>query len=82
MGVLEDRIHGAGREDTREEGADCAAGGVDTEGVFARAVAGRWNDVAIRIIGLDDLIVNKEAAGRPQDLADARLLRRVRERSR
>jgi hypothetical protein len=59
-----------------------AIDGVDTEGVFARAVAGRWNDIAIRIIGLDDLIVNKEAAGRPQDLADARLLRRVRERSR
>jgi hypothetical protein len=55
--------------------------GVETEGVFARAVAGRWNDIAVRVIGLDDLILNKEAAGRPQDLADAKLLRRVRERS-
>jgi hypothetical protein len=59
-----------------------AIDGVDTEGVFARAVAGRWNDIAIRIIGLDDLILNKEAAGRPRDLADALILRRVRERSR
>ena len=56
--------------------------GVDSEGVFARAVAGRWNDLAIRVIGLDDLILNKQAPGRPQDLADAKLLERVRSRSR
>src|SRR5256885_11123991 len=30
--------------------------GVDTEAVFSRAVAGRWNDLAIHVIGLDDLI--------------------------
>jgi hypothetical protein len=56
--------------------------GVDSEGAFARAVAGRWADVAIRVIGLDDLILNKQAAGRPQDLADVKLLDRVRSRSR
>ncbi len=56
--------------------------GVDCEGVFARAIAGRWNDLAIRVIGLDDLILNKQAAGRPQDLADVKLLQRVRSRSR
>jgi hypothetical protein len=55
--------------------------GVETEDAFARAVAGRWNDLAIRVIGLDDLILNKQAAGRPQDLADVRLLQRVRSRS-
>jgi hypothetical protein len=54
--------------------------GVDTEEAFARAVAGQWHDLAIRVIALDDLVANKEAAGRPQDLADVRLLRRVRTR--
>jgi hypothetical protein len=54
--------------------------GVDTEGVFARAVAGRWSDLAIQVIALDDLIQNKQAAGRPQDLADVKLLQRVRSR--
>ena len=54
--------------------------GVDTEAVFAHAVTGQWDGVAIQVIGLDDLIVNKRAAGRPQDLADVRVLERVRAR--
>jgi len=34
-----------------------------------------------RVIGLDDLIANKRAAGRPQDLADVDGLERLRRRS-
>ena len=55
--------------------------GVVTDEVFARAVSGHWQDVPIRVISLDDLIANKKAAGRPQDLADVRVLERVRGRS-
>lgn len=56
--------------------------GVDTAGVFSRAVTGRWADLELRFISIDDLIRNKEAAGRPQDVADASLLNRVRARTR
>jgi hypothetical protein len=31
----------------------------------------------VNIIGIDDLITAKEAAGRPQDKADAKALRRA-----
>jgi len=34
----------------------------------------------VRVIGLADLIANKRAAGRPQDLADVALLERVQSR--
>jgi hypothetical protein len=34
--------------------------------------------VRIRVIALDDLIANKRAAGRPQDVADVANLERVR----
>jgi predicted nucleotidyltransferase len=54
--------------------------GVDTPGVFARAQAASWGGVAVKIIALDDLIANKRAAGRPQDLIDADLLERVKQR--
>lgn len=32
----------------------------------------------VRVIGLDDLVANKRAAGRAQDLMDAELLERIR----
>lgn len=44
--------------------------GVDLHGLFARAV----------VISLDDLIANKRAVGRRQDLLDAELLEAVRAR--
>lgn len=48
--------------------------GVSTADVLARAVAAVISGVGVQIISLDDLIANKRAAGRPQDLADAQLL--------
>jgi hypothetical protein len=54
--------------------------GVDAQGIFARAVTARVDDVPVRVIALDDLIANKRAAGRPQDLIDVALLERVRSR--
>ena len=52
--------------------------GVTPEQLFANAVAARVDDVRVHVIGLDDLITNKRAAGRPQDLLDAEFLERVR----
>jgi hypothetical protein len=37
---------------------------------YVRSVETTLGDVAVRIIGLDDLKTNKRAAGRHQDLAD------------
>jgi predicted nucleotidyltransferase len=55
--------------------------GVDVQGLFARSIAGELDGVPVRVIGLDDLITNKRAAGRPQDLIDVAFLERVRARS-
>ncbi len=52
--------------------------GVATADVLRRAVPASWDGVPIRIIALDDLIANKRAAGRPQDVADATRLERMR----
>ncbi len=56
--------------------------GVDTDTLFARAVQATWGEHTVRIISLDDLVANKRAAGRPQDLLDVALLERVRARKR
>lgn len=49
--------------------------GVDTDEVLKNAVTAHWDGVEVRVISIDDLITNKRAAGRPQDLVDvARLL--------
>ncbi len=44
--------------------------GVDFEDCYARAVRTTFDDVEVRVIGLEDLKANKHAAGRHQDLAD------------
>ncbi len=54
-----------------------ALDGLDPAGVFDRAVSAEWDGYPVRVICLDDLIVNKRAAGRPQDLVDADMLERV-----
>ena len=54
--------------------------GVDQVGLFARAVAGEIDGIPVRVIDLSDLIANKRAVARPQDLLDAEFLERVRAR--
>ena len=54
------------------------ADGIDTEQVIQRAGFISLGDLTVPVISLEDLIANKRAAGRPQDLADANLLERVR----
>jgi predicted nucleotidyltransferase len=59
-----------------------AIDGVETDELFARAVPAEIDGVSLRVIALDDLIANKRAAGRPQDLIDVEFLERVRARAR
>jgi predicted nucleotidyltransferase len=56
----------------------CAIDGVATTDVLARAVPITWEGTPLRVIALDDLITNKRAAGRPQDIADVARLERIR----
>ena len=52
--------------------------GVRFDDVAARAIEASFDGVPTRVIGLEDLLVNKRAAGRLQDLADVRALERLR----
>lgn len=54
-----------------------SADGIETEEVIARAEIASIDGLEIPFITLVDLIANKRAAGRPQDLADVAVLERV-----
>jgi hypothetical protein len=56
------------------------ADGVETEAVLARSQTLDLAGLPVRVIALADLIANKRAAARPQDLADVALLERVQNR--
>ena len=56
------------------------ADGVETEAVLARSETLDLAGLPVRVIALGDLIANKRAAARPQDLADVALLERVQNR--
>jgi predicted nucleotidyltransferase len=57
-----------------------AIDGVEPAGLVARAVPAELDGVPVLVIGLSDLITNKRAVGRPQDLIDVEFLERVRAR--
>ena len=52
--------------------------GVSFDEVWARRVHDRLGQTPTAFASLDDLIRMKEAAGRPKDLEDLRVLRRLR----
>lgn len=54
-----------------------AIDGVTPQALLANAVVASWDGQPVRVIGLDDLIANKRAAGRPRDLADVAMLEQV-----
>jgi predicted nucleotidyltransferase len=56
--------------------------GVSFDEVWARRVEDRIGETVTSFAGLDDLIRMKEAAGRPKDLEDLRVLRKLRDQSR
>jgi hypothetical protein len=51
--------------------------GIRFEECYPRRVEVTWDGVPISVIAMDDLIANKTAVGRPQDLIDVQLLRKV-----
>jgi hypothetical protein len=56
--------------------------GVDYAEVDADVIEGRLGTEPVRFIGIEPMLRNKRAAGRPQDLADAAALEELRARSR
>jgi hypothetical protein len=56
------------------------ADGIDTEHAIDRAEPVTLGDLTVPVISLVDLIANKRASGRPQDLADVVLLERAAQR--
>ncbi|MFM7808176.1 MAG: hypothetical protein ACKPEA_09660 [Planctomycetota bacterium] len=52
--------------------------GLDFDACRSRAVMIALDDAKVPVLGLDDLIVNKRAAGRPKDLLDLIELERIR----
>ena len=55
----------------------CSLSGVDFDTAFPRKVTMVWDGLEIPVIGAEDLLANKRAAGRPQDLRDARAIERA-----
>lgn len=56
--------------------------GVSFDEAIADAVAGHLGTETVRCIGLEALLRNKRASGRPKDLADVAVLKELRARSR
>ena len=54
--------------------------GVVFEQAWPRRARARWGTLMVNLIGLEDLIAAKRAAGRPRDLADLELLLAVKTR--
>ncbi len=52
--------------------------GVTFDEAWDRRIASAYGGQPVMIIGLEDLIRNKEATGRPQDALDAKTLRQMR----
>ena len=51
--------------------------GVEWTSSWASRIKGLYGDVSVSILGIEELIDSKVAAGRPHDLADVELLRRL-----
>jgi len=58
-------------------GFDSAVSGLTYEAASARAETMQVDGLDLKVISLDDLIVNKRASGRPKDLADAMTLEKL-----
>jgi hypothetical protein len=54
-----------------------SADGIDTEDTILRAVSVELGTLVVPVIARVDLIANKKASGRPQDLADVAALERA-----
>ncbi len=50
--------------------------GLDFDECVSRSVSATYEGIAVKVIGLDDLIANKKASGRPKDLLDVEEFRK------
>lgn len=57
-----------------------AADGLEYSDAVTRAVSMTVDGLTLKVISLDDLIVNKRSSGRPKDLVDALTLEKMREK--
>ena len=48
--------------------------GLNDKTAYGRRSKVQWQDVPVALVSLEDLIIAKRAAGRPQDLLDAEML--------
>ena len=58
-----------------------AADGLDYADASRRAVRMNVDGLELKVISIDDLIVNKRASSRPKDIADALALEKLKERA-
>ncbi len=56
--------------------------GLEFGPAWSRRIERDFGGVACSVIALEDLIVNKRAAGRPQDIVDAEILTQIRDAGR
>ena len=54
--------------------------GISFDDAIADSVVGRIGNEHVRCIGLDAMLANKRASGRPKDLADVAVLEEIRQR--
>ncbi|GAB4417151.1 MAG: nucleotidyl transferase AbiEii/AbiGii toxin family protein [Bryobacter sp.] len=73
--LLEDQIFQLGHKPLRIDLITSIAG-VDFETAWEHRVAGEIAGLPVNFISYEDLLINKEATGRPQDLADLDKLRK------
>ena len=57
-----------------------AVDGLDYVDASNRAVKMNVDGLEIKVLSLDDLIINKRSSGRPKDIADAMTLAKLREK--
>lgn len=57
-----------------------AVSGVTYEDAVTRALEMEVDGLSLKVISLEDLIVNKRASGRPKDIADALTLEKLKEK--
>jgi hypothetical protein len=54
--------------------------GVSFDEALKNRVRGKYGDLEVNFLGINELIKNKETSGRPQDLVDAKKLRGIKKK--
>ena len=86
MGLTEEDFHRSGMvfqigNEPQRIDIISAVAGLDYADASSRAVKMTIDGLEIKVLSIDDLIVNKRAAGRPKDIADALALEKLKEKA-